>query len=927
MSNNNQLKNKNKNTNRLKNKNAYSSANLVAQNSDLFTNNSKQFHVPKRLGIRFKTILIAIAISVIPASLLSITTYLITKRSANSEIVLAQKQLTQIQLSRTQRLAAQFSQFLQARFREIETLAKNPTFIDPNLWSRATQAEKKAILTSFQTETQLYHEITFLDLQGNPLFQSQSSRHLETNYSDREYFQAAIVSKKIIINRSESEANNKKSGIEYIVPIINAWTGKVNGVIYLFLREREITEIFTEYTNSSHQWYLIDSEGIFFAGSNAEYINSKAQEFFPDIDNLYRARKQSTGIYSNQLENNQQLLSYVPIKTQGLYPDQYLGAVITTEIFPTLIDLENGSWILLTGVIITALIISLIAAYIANTMTIPILNSIKAVELISQGKLDTRIPIKGKDELAMLSNKINQMAEKLMYLIERQTILAKTSELMARIARARNVQQLQSPFNHFLTEVRSLIKSDRLIFYQFDQNWSGTIIAESVAKGFPKSLGAEINDPCFAENYIEKYRRGRIQATRNIYEAGLTECHLKQLEAFAVKSNLVIPVVVKTEVELEKDELIGLLIAHQCSSARIWNNFEIDYLKEVANQLGLALRGYSICEQVIEKQENFQDKINYFINKNQQLSYGDLAVQPTASSRELDDFTKFFIKTIEGIAQLIVPIKNNTQTVRKYLEKNSNDINELNQQIVEQTSKIEQLIAAIEPIANYVQIVYKNINQISKISHGSITQVKTEKNNLNYVFESIIKLQKTVVKSIGKIKDIEQSSIEVVGNIPILKKITLETELLTKELNKKDIAAIESVNQKMQKMAIQLVSVISEIETLGENIQRQTSEMVREMEINSAQTSGVVPIAEDANKNIAKIFKTSVEIDHLLKLTNSSTTSQISTLQKITTLTSKLTQLSERSSYQSQQVKNSVEITEVAMGNLQKSVDVFKVKE
>ena len=198
---------------------------------------------------------------------------------------------------------------------------------------------------------------------------------------------------------------------------------------------------------------------------------------------------------------------------------------------------------------------------------------------------------------------------------------------------------------------------------------------------------------------------------------------------------------------------------------------------------------------------------------------------------------------------------------------------------------------------------------------------------MNYVLESIVKLQKTVVGSIGKIKSIEQSSIEIVGNIPILKKITLETELLTKELNRKDLGAIESVNQKMQKMAIQLVSVIAEIETIGENIQRQTSEMVREMEINSAQTSGVVPIAEDANKNIAKIFKTSVEIAHLLKLTNSSTTSQITALQKITTLTTKLTQLSERSSYQSQQVKDSVEVAEVAMGNLQKSVDVFKVKE
>lgn len=925
MSNNNKLKNNN--TNRLKTKNIYSSANLVAQNSDLIANNNKHSPVPKRLGLRFKTILIAIAISVIPASLLSVTTYLITKRSANSEIVLAQKQITQIQLSRTQRLAEQFSQFLQARFREVEILAKNPTFIDPNLWSSATQAEKKAILTSFQAETKLYNEVTFLDLQGNPLFQSQSSRQLETNYSDREYFQAAIVSKKIIINRAESAANNKKSGIEYIVPIINAWTGKVNGVIYLFLREREITEIFNDYTNNSHHWYLIDSEGIFFSGSNMEYVNSKAQEFFPDIDNLYRARKKSTGIYSNQLKNNQQLLSYVPIETQGLYPDQYLGAVITTEIFPTLIDLENGSWILLTGVIITALIISLIAAYIANTMTIPILNSIKAVEQISRGQLDARIPIKGKDELAMLGNKINQMAEKLMYLIERQTISAKTSELMARIARARSVQQLQSPFNHFLTEVRSLIKSDRLIFYQFDQNWSGTIIAESVAKGFPKSLGAEINDPCFAENYIDKYRRGRIQATRNIYEAGLTKCHLKQLETFAVKSNLVIPVVVKTEVELEKNELIGLLIAHQCSSTRIWNNFEIDYLKEVANQLGLALRGYSICEQAIEQKENFQDKINCFINKNQQLSQGNLTIYPITGSGDLDDLTKFFAKTIESLAELIVSIKNNTQPLENYLEKNRNNVIDLNQQILKQKSQIEQLITAIEPIANYIQIVYKNIHEISKISHGSIAQAMTEKNNLNYVLESIVKLQNTVVESIGKIKNIEQSSIEIVGNIPILKKITLETELLTKELNKKDLGAIESVNQKMQKMAIQLVSVISEIETTGENIQRQTSEMVREMEMNSAQTSGVVPIAEDANKNIAKIFETSVEIDHLLKLTNSSTTSQITALQKITNLTTKLTQLSERSSYKSQQVKNSVEMTEVAMGNLQKSVDVFKVKE
>ena len=906
-----------KQTERLNGKNIYSSVDSIIDN--------ETYHpLPKRLSLRFRVILVAVAISVIPASLLSISTYSIAKRAGNKEIIQAQKQVAQIQLLRTQNLAEQFRQFLQTRFEEVGALAENSLFTEPNLWNNATINEKTAILTSFQARTQLYDEITFLDPQGNPLFQSQSSQKLDNNYNNREYFKEAIASKKIVINRAE--LNTNKFGIEYVAPVINAWTGKVNGVIYLFISEKTIEEKFTNYTKNGQHWYFIDREGIFFAGSNAEYINKKANEFFSNISNLYIARKSQTEFYYNQLENSQQLLSYVPVKPQELYPDKYLGVIITTEVFPRLIALETGSWILLLGIIITALIIGAIAACIANNLMIPIIDCIKAVELLSQGKLDTRIPIQGKNELAMLGTKINQMADKLMYSLERQTMLAKTSELMARIARARNVQQLQSPFNRFLTEVRFLIKSDRLIFYQFDRNWSGTIIAESVAQGFPKSLGAEIEDPCFAENYIDKYRRGRIQATRNIYEAGLTECHIKQLENFAVKSNLVIPVIIRTEIEPEKDELIGLLIAHQCSNTRIWNNAEIDYLKEVASQLGLALRGYGICKQVLEKQAIFQQKVNEFINNNQQLSRGNLAIYSVKNSNELDELTNFLKYTIKGISEFISRIKINSQVAKNSLDRNRDIITKLDRQILEQNSQIEQIITALEPICNQMQIVSKNINETSKMSHGAITQSRTETTSLTHVIESSNKLQTNVVKSIGKIKKIEQLSIEIIGAIPIFKKIILQIELLAKQVDDQNMETTDSLSKKIQKIAIQLLEIVSEIEATGENIQRQTSEIVRAMEIDSAQTSGISPIAEDAHKNIAKIFKTSFEIDHLLQLTNSSTTSQIAALQKITNLTNKLTQLAERSSNQSRQAKNSVEVTEVAIQRLQEAVDIFKVE-
>lgn len=140
-------------------------------------------------------------------------------------------------------------------------------------------------------------------------------------------------------------------------------------------------------------------------------------------------------------------------------------------------------------------------------------------------------------------------------------------------------------------EVRKAIRSDRVIVYSFDADWYGTVVAESVVPGFPKALHARIKDPCFAEGYVEQYRTGRVQATNNIYQAGLTECYLKQLEPFAVKANLVAPI-------LKGDHLFGLLIAHQCSAPRNWQQPEIDFFTQIAMQVGFALDQARLLERI-----------------------------------------------------------------------------------------------------------------------------------------------------------------------------------------------------------------------------------------------------------------------------------------------------------------------------------------
>ena len=173
-------------------------------------------------------------------------------------------------------------------------------------------------------------------------------------------------------------------------------------------------------------------------------------------------------------------------------------------------------------------------------------------------------------------------------------------------------------------QARKVIKLDRVIVYKFTQNWHGDIVAESVVPGYPRALNTRFQDPCFAREYQEKYRQGRIKAIANIDQANLTDCHLEQLEALSVKASIVVPI-------LQDEELFGLLIGHQCLQPRQWAQWEIDLFAQLALQLGFVLDRVKLTtelaaakhvlrneaeEQQLE-QENLEQRISNLLLENQ----------------------------------------------------------------------------------------------------------------------------------------------------------------------------------------------------------------------------------------------------------------------------------------------------------------------
>ncbi len=179
------------------------------------------------------------------------------------------------------------------------------------------------------------------------------------------------------------------------------------------------------------------------------------------------------------------------------------------------------------------------------------------------------------------------------------------SEMALRI---RSSLDLDTILEAATTEIRACLDCDRVLVYRFDANWGGYVVAESVGDGWEASLGQSIQDTCFTDNpeIVAAYATGKHFVTANIYEAGLSECHLQLLDRFSVKANLVVPILYPQSDDRSKPQLWGLLVAHQCSRYRQWKESEVQLLDELAGQLAIAVDLATLVQQLRTKNRALQ---------------------------------------------------------------------------------------------------------------------------------------------------------------------------------------------------------------------------------------------------------------------------------------------------------------------------------
>jgi len=165
------------------------------------------------------------------------------------------------------------------------------------------------------------------------------------------------------------------------------------------------------------------------------------------------------------------------------------------------------------------------------------------------------------------------------------------SQLFADVTlKIRQSLQLEEILQTTVTEVQKLLQADRVLVYRVWPDGTGSAVTEAVVPGWPIILGQNFPAEVFPEEYRQLYRQGRNRVIDNVENAEMPSCLVGFLHQWRAKAKLVVPI-------LLKEELWGLLIAHQCSSPRQWSSFEVELLRQLADQIGIALAQSQLLEE------------------------------------------------------------------------------------------------------------------------------------------------------------------------------------------------------------------------------------------------------------------------------------------------------------------------------------------
>ncbi|GAP94539.1 circadian input kinase A [Leptolyngbya sp. NIES-2104] len=169
-------------------------------------------------------------------------------------------------------------------------------------------------------------------------------------------------------------------------------------------------------------------------------------------------------------------------------------------------------------------------------------------------------------------------------------------QLSAIAAQMRQMPDLDTLLKVFVKIARETLQVDRAIIYRFGSQDTGSIVAESLQRGWTPALGESPAVTCFCFDQPEDYVKQQVVVIEDVNRVDLMPYQHQLLEQLQVKASLSLPIRVS-------GQAWGLLVVHQCSRTRLWQEVEINLLHQLCLELTINLQQSEFSTKLAQQDE------------------------------------------------------------------------------------------------------------------------------------------------------------------------------------------------------------------------------------------------------------------------------------------------------------------------------------
>ncbi len=431
------------------------------------------------LSLRPKVLLTMVGITVVTVA--AIATYLLTQIYQTASTT-AENQITtlnQEHIQSIQTFLAEHSQdvIILSQLPDLNKLiAAEQTGADPSVIATDT-ADLRKDLQAFYDAHPVYDNVRFIDAKGLEVAKVTSSYISSTlqNKASRPFFiePSKLPAGSLYTSPLELEQDLGKiivpnrPVIRFATPVY--YNNKLAGVVVGNI----LAENFLNFLNDlKNHVFLVDQQGYYlydnqdtsklFGGANDLKTGFNVKKDLGDQAAALLSGKSGTfTTYSTyRAFNNQQIINfYTPITlSNSQTPSWYLVyQVPQSTIYAPANRTLTTSLIVL---IIFLVLVNVVAIYLANSLTSPVISLTQTAQAAAQGNLSVRAEVKSRDEVGLLANTFNQLTSQLSNMIgtleqrvtDRTKALATSADVSRRLSTI-----LDQP--HLVSEVVEQVKS------------------------------------------------------------------------------------------------------------------------------------------------------------------------------------------------------------------------------------------------------------------------------------------------------------------------------------------------------------------------------------------------------------------------------------------------------------------------------------